>query len=85
MENFRQFIAWGVYHPFEGVIYDQKGQPHGKKDHVLDTEGIIRMNWLCENVIGTFPEKKALKPKALEMVELQGVEEEDSGYTGDLR
>ena len=85
VEKFRQFIAWGVYHPFEGVIYDQKGQPHGKKDHVLDTEGIIRMNWLCENVIGTFPEKKALKPKALEMVELQGVEEEDSGYTGDLR
>lgn len=85
VEKFREFITWGVYHPFEGVIYDQKGQPHGKKDQVLDTESIIRMNWLCENVIGTFPEKGALTPKALEMAELQGVEEEDSGYTGDLR
>ncbi|MCI8992951.1 MAG: BMP family ABC transporter substrate-binding protein [Eubacterium sp.] len=77
VEKFRQFIAWGVYHPFEGIIYDQKGQPHGQKGRVLDTESIIRMNWLCENVIGTFPEKKALTPKALEMVELQGLEEEN--------
>lgn len=76
VEKFRQFISWGVYHPFEGVIYDQKGQPHGEKGRILDTESIICMNWLCENVIGTFPEKKMLSQKALEMVELQGLEEE---------
>lgn len=73
VEKFRQMIAWGVFHPFEGVIFDQDGQAHGAKDSVLDTEEIITMDWLCSNVVGSIPGKEMLTEKALELVQLQGL------------
>lgn len=75
-EEFGNFIAWGVYHPFQGIIYDQEGKAHGKEGGILDTEEIITMNWLHENVIGRIPATEELTEKAQELVELQGVLEE---------
>lgn len=75
-EEFRRFIAWGEYHPFQGILYDQEGRAHGTEDGVLDTEEIITMNWLHENVIGSIPSKSELTEKAQELVELQGILEE---------
>ncbi len=76
VDKFRRFLSWGVYHPFEGVIYDQEGRAHGSEDVVLDLEEIITMNWLCENVVGRIPVKEELTEKAQELVALQGVLEE---------
>lgn len=75
-EEFKRFISWGGYHPFRGVLYDQEGKAHGSEGAVLDTEEIIAMNWLYENVMGSIPAKGELTEKAQELVALQGVLEE---------
>lgn len=75
-EEFRRFLSWGGYHPFRGVLHDQEGNVHGTEDAVLDTEEIIAMNWLYENVVGSIPAKEELTEKARELVALQGILEE---------
>ena len=62
-----------MFHPFEGVIRDQAGAFHGQEGAHLDTEEIITMDWLCDNVVGSIPEKEMLKEEAVKLVKLQGI------------
>lgn len=73
VEHFKQAMEWGMFHPFEGVIRDQAGAFHGQEGAHLDTEEIITMDWLCDNVVGSIPEKEMLKEEAVKLVKLQGI------------
>lgn len=70
----RRNICSGSFHPFSGTLYTQDGPIPGDDKNHLKPEEIITMNWLAENVIGSFPEWDALSEEAKAIVRLQGVE-----------
>ena len=41
--------------PFRGPLYDQSGQQRLGEGEALDTQAIINMDWLVENVVGGLP------------------------------
>ncbi len=67
-------IRNGTFHPFGGTLYTQDGPIEADEAHFLKPEEIISMNWLAENVIGSFPEWEALNEEAKAIVRLQGVD-----------
>ncbi len=40
---------------FEGLIHNQDGEVMVPEGSVLDTEKIVTMDWLVENVVGRIP------------------------------
>lgn len=75
-DEFVRTLTWGVCHPFRGVFTDQQGRTHGGPEEELDTQQLVEMDWLLDNVVGTIPAKETLTDPAREMVTLQGVLEE---------
>lgn len=77
------FLRWsircGSFHPFDGKIYAQKGQIIGGEGRGLTPEEIIRMGWLCDNVIGQIPAIELFKPEAQAMIRSNGVKAEETG------
>lgn len=67
-------IKTGIYHPFSGPIYDQKGILRIGEHDVLSPEGILTMDWLADNVIGSIPILDELKDSAKPVVELRGLD-----------
>lgn len=78
VEKLKKLIAQGEFHPFEGVFYDQEGKRHGREDEIMTIEEIIKMNWLCDNVIGQIPKKEELTKEALALVKIQGIQEKNT-------
>ncbi|MDO4975711.1 MAG: BMP family ABC transporter substrate-binding protein [Eubacteriales bacterium] len=74
VNHYKQAIADGSFHPFEGEFYDQDGQLHGEEGKTLSNEEIITMDWLNENIVGSIPNVNELNDKAYQMVKLQGLE-----------
>lgn len=69
-------ICSGSFHPFSGPLRTQNGVIPGDENTHLNPEEIIAMNWLAENVEGSFPQWDDLSDEAKAIVHLQGV---DSG------
>ena len=63
--------------PFSGALRSQGGTVHHRGRDSLTAEEILAMDWLCENIEGSFPHYEALTPKAQELVRLQGVKREE--------
>ncbi len=79
IEFLRTSIRSGAFHPFDEVIYAQGGVVIGKDRRGLTPEEIIRMDWLCSNVIGEIPPAERFKPEAREMIRQLGVKAEGEG------
>lgn len=77
VDAFKKGICSGQFHPFDSVLYDQNGQPHGREDAPMSSKDIISMDWLYENVIGSIPEPEELIEDARAVVMLQGIQEEN--------
>ncbi len=77
----RSSIYRDLFHPFEGPILRQDNSIAGQEGEVLDPESIITMDWLCANVIGSFPEKDRLSAEALDLVRIQGVMSRENGIS----
>ena len=75
MDLVKAHIREGAFWPFEGLIRDQSGVARCLADGRLSPADVVSMNWLTDNVVGGFPEKRALKPHARALVELQGIRE----------
>jgi basic membrane lipoprotein Med (substrate-binding protein (PBP1-ABC) superfamily) len=67
-------ICSGVCDPFRGPLYDQSGRIMAEKNHTLEPEQIISMNWLVENVVGTIPVYEQLNDMGKATVGIVGVE-----------
>ena len=67
-------ISAGVFHPFSGLLTDQKGNVRCGEFDILTPEQIMTMDWLVDNVVGTIPVIDELKDKAKPIVELRGVD-----------
>lgn len=77
------FLKWsiccGSFRTFEGKIYAQKGLVVGEQGRSLTPEEIIRMGWLCDNVVGYIPDVELFKPEAQAMIRMNGVKMEETG------
>ena len=69
----RESIMAGTFRPFDGPIYDQKGELRIAEGEILSPHQILVMDWLVENVDGEIPKIEQLTPPAQELVKIQGV------------
>lgn len=63
----------GIFWPFEGQLISQDGTEQCDAQSRLTPADIITMDWLLDNVEGSFPKKEDLKEAAWPMVEMQGI------------
>lgn len=77
IEHLKRSIKSGAFRPFCGLIYTQNGKVIGNEDQVLSPQEIVRMDWLCSNVVGEIPPVDAFKWDALSLLHLQGVKNEN--------
>ncbi len=66
-------IMNGSIDPFKRRITDQQGKLRNVGVESFTPLELLKMDWLCENVVGGFPAYDALIPEARSMVELLGV------------
>ena len=71
----KEHIREGAFWPFECIMRDQVGAERCPVDGRLSPADVIAMDWLTDNVIGSFPETDELKDDARALVELQGIRE----------
>ncbi|MDO4740872.1 MAG: BMP family ABC transporter substrate-binding protein [Eubacteriales bacterium] len=65
----------GQFWPFEGLLVSQDGTVRcGTQSHLTPPD-VIAMDWLLDNVVGSFPEKEELCEHVWPIVEMQGLME----------
>lgn len=75
VELVKEHVREGSFWPFEGEIIAQDGKPRCTADNRLSPADVITMDWLADNVIGSFPKLEELKEEAQALVEIQGIRE----------
>ena len=73
IHHFRQELKEGSFTPFEGEIRDQAGNLRCEADRRLTPAEILCMDYLVDNVIGSFPKENELIESARPLVRLQGI------------
>ena len=73
INHFRQELKEGTFTPFEGEIRDQAGNLRCEADRRLTPAEILCMDYLVDNVVGSFPKESELIESARPLVRLQGI------------
>lgn len=73
INHFRQELKEGSFTPFEGEIRDQAGNLRCEADRRLTPAEILCMDYLVDNVVGSFPKESELIESARPLVRLQGI------------
>jgi basic membrane lipoprotein Med (substrate-binding protein (PBP1-ABC) superfamily) len=79
---FKQMIIDDQLAPFEGEIRSQDGTVMNKDGERMQSEDIMNMDWLVDNVIGNIPVINDLEEGARSIVELKGVKKNEDENTG---
>jgi len=74
VELMKKQIVNGEFHIFSGTLYDQNHVLRNKGNDLLSPQDIIRMDWLCDNIVGHIPSVRDLKEEAVPMVNIQGIQ-----------
>lgn len=74
----KESISRNVCSPFLTPIYTQNGDVIGKREKSLSLDQIINMEYLVENVVGSFPQYEELSPMGKATVDTAGVESAQS-------
>jgi basic membrane lipoprotein Med (substrate-binding protein (PBP1-ABC) superfamily) len=64
--------------PFVGKIFSQSGDIKHNTDDAMSPGDIVKMNWLVDNIDGDIPEIDDLKDAAKSLVNVMGVNDEDT-------
>ena len=72
----RHGIISGNIHPFEGELRSSASIIQGEDGGRLSNDAIIRMDWLCDNVIGEIPRMDEIRDEARSSIEVSGVVED---------
>ena len=72
-ETLKKNIMDGTLDPFKRKILDQNGNVRNEGDKVFAPSELMHMDWLCENVVGSFPKYEELLPIARPMVDILGI------------
>ncbi len=73
IDYLKRSIRSGAFRPFSGLIYTQTNQVIGEENRVLTPQEIIRMDWLCSNVVGEIPPDEAFKWDAMPLIHVLGI------------
>ena len=73
LEQIKQDISSGRFHPFSCEIRSQDGTLWNEKDTIMPAGQIGSMDWLLDNVEGAFPPISSMTEEARRIVKLQGV------------
>jgi len=73
LERIKQDISSGQFHPFSCEIRSQDGTLQNADNMVMSPEQIGSMDWLLDNVHGSFPAISSMTEEARRIVKLQGV------------
>ena len=73
INHFRQELKEGSFSPFEGEIRDQSGTLRCEADRRLTPAEILCMDYLVDNIVGSFPAESELIESARPLVRLQGI------------
>ena len=73
IHHFRQDLKEGAFTPFEGEIRDQGGNLRCEEDRRLTPAEILCMDYLVDNIVGSFPSENELIESARPLVRLQGI------------
>ena len=76
-ELIRSGLLRGELDPFLRKIVDQKGVERCDGIHPLTPDELVKMDWLCDNVIGHIPTLEEVIPESRATVNLLGVFQED--------
>ena len=75
IRHFRQELKDGTFSPFEGELRDQQGTLRCEADRRLTPAEILAMDYLADNIVGSFPTLGELTESARPLVRLQGISE----------
>ena len=73
INHFRQELKEGSFTPFEGEIRDQSGTLRCEADRRLTPAEILCMDYLVDNIVGSFPKEEEMIASARPLVRLQGI------------
>ncbi len=74
IHHFRDELKEGTFSPFEGELRDQQGTLRCEQDRRLTPAEILCMDYLVDNIVGSFPSLEELIESARPLVRLQGIE-----------
>ncbi len=77
-EMLRGGLRSGQLDPFKRRIICQGGQVRNDGSRSLTPDELLRMDWLCRNVVGHIPTLEEVIPESRAMVKLLGVFQEDT-------
>lgn len=69
----KEGICNGTLDPFQRRIVDQQGNVRNDGTRTFSPVEVLKMDWLCENVVGSFPKYDEILPIARPMVDLLGL------------
>ena len=72
-EMLKQGIVDGTLDPFKRKILDQQGNVRNEGAQGFTPAQLMHMDWLCENVVGSFPKYDEILPIARPMVDILGI------------
>ena len=73
VESLKTVILSGLLNPFDGEIHSQDRVIKVEGDPSLTYEDIVAMDWLNDNIIGSFPTRDELKDEAIETINISGL------------
>ena len=74
----RAGLRRGMIDPFFRRIHDQSGTLRNDGSHSFSPDELMKMDWLCDNVVGSIPRLEEVIPESRAMVKLLGVFQEDN-------
>lgn len=75
MEALKREITSGQFQPFSGRMLDQAGVLRNEEGSVMQEAQIGSMDWLLDNVHGSFPAYEEMTDEARQIVRLQGIQQ----------
>ena len=69
----KEGICSGALDPFKRRILDQQGNVRNDGSKSFSPMELLKMDWLCENVVGGFPKYDEILPISKAMVDLLGI------------
>ena len=69
----RESLQANRFNVFGGPVYDQTGTLRSNSKELLPPEEVISMDYLCDNVIGSFPSTDELRREAVPVVTFSGI------------
>lgn len=69
----KEGIVSGTLDPFQRRILDQQGNVRNDGTKRFSPVELMQMDWLCENVVGSFPKYEDILPVSRPMVDLLGI------------